>query len=345
MNANLSVYDARDIHLSSYILTFALIFFYYDHSITIDREIKYLWMRPKKPSTYWFLSNRYFLFSVDIVIALFEFTPFKFLKVGPTPTHSAGNVQLNRLPAQSCKSYELFKQVSIAANQFLVSVLMTLRVYALYGCSSRVLVNMAITGAAVSSVACWALFSGQNTTVSQQSFGCHTGLSQDTSTRLATAWEALFAYDSIVFALTLMKTWRAGRNIQVRARRLPIITLLLRDGAIYFAVMALSNLANILTFYVFLRSMIIVSEAFIQLFTNTHQPFLRGGLSEFSSSISVTMMSRFMLNLHETANAGLLSTQISTSDHLSRLEFAENPAESGLYEDSCCAVDGRSSLP
>ncbi|KAF8876004.1 hypothetical protein BD779DRAFT_1804446 [Infundibulicybe gibba] len=228
---------------------------------------------------------------------------------------------------QSCKNYELSKQVSIAVNQLLVSVLMTLRVYALYGCSPRILRNMAITGAAVGSVACWAVFANQNTTVSQQMFDCHTGLSYDTSKRLAIAWEALFAYDSIVFALTVMKTWRAGRNIEIRARRLPIITLLLRDGAIYFAVMALSNLANILTFY----------------FCG---PFLRGGLSEFSttSSISVTMMSRFMLNLHETGDVGIFSTQISTLDHLSQLEFAENPAESSYNSDSYCSVDNRSSL-
>ncbi|KAF8874534.1 hypothetical protein BD779DRAFT_250683 [Infundibulicybe gibba] len=242
MDTNIS--DARDIHLNSCLLIFALVFLYYDHFITIDREIKFVWTQSKKPSTYWFLANRYFLFSVNIVVVLFEFTPL----VG--------------FP-KSCESYSLSRQVLIAINQLLVSVLMTLRVYALYGCSFRVLGGMVIIGAATFSVACWALFSGQRSTVSQQ-FGCYVGLSYDTSTRLATAWEALFAYDSMIFALTLIKTWRAAWNIDIRKQRLPVITLLLRDGAIYFAVMALSNLANILTFY----------------FCG---PFLRGGLSAFST--------------------------------------------------------------
>ncbi|KAF8876008.1 hypothetical protein BD779DRAFT_178612 [Infundibulicybe gibba] len=279
MGAGLS--DAWDIRLDSYLRVFALVFLYYDHLITMDREIKFVWARPKKPSTYWFLANRYFLPSVNIVVTLFEFTPFKSLK--------------------SCESYRVSRQVLIVANHILVSVLMTMRVYALYGRSSWILGSMAIVGAAAGGVTCWVLSAGQNTTTSQQIFGCNTGLSYNTSRRLVIIWKASFAYDSIIFALTLMRTWRAGRNIEVRAQ-LPITTLLLRDGAIYFAVMALSNLANILTFY----------------FCG---PFLRGRLSEFSSSISVTMMSRIMLNLHETTGAGIFSTQ----DYVSRLEFLNDP--------------------
>ncbi|KAF8876007.1 hypothetical protein BD779DRAFT_178373 [Infundibulicybe gibba] len=229
MDANLS--DTRDIRLDSYLHIFALVFLYYDHLITIG-VIKFVWMRPKKPGTYWFLANRYFLASVNIVVTLFEFTPFKFLKV------------------------------LIGINQVLVSVLMTMRVYALYGRSSRVLGGMAIVGAVNIS---WALFTGQGATVTQSTFGCQIGLSYDISKRLAIAWEASFAYDSMIFALTLMRTWRAGWNIGIRKRRLPVMTLLLRDGTIYFAVVALSNLANIFTFY----------------FCG---PFLRGGLSTFSTS-------------------------------------------------------------
>ncbi|KAF8874532.1 hypothetical protein BD779DRAFT_250708 [Infundibulicybe gibba] len=78
MDTNVS--DTRDIHLESYLLVFALVFLYYDHFITIDREIKVVWARPKNRSAHLFLANRYFLFSVNIVVVLFEFMPFKFLK-------------------------------------------------------------------------------------------------------------------------------------------------------------------------------------------------------------------------------------------------------------------------
>ncbi|KAF8874545.1 hypothetical protein BD779DRAFT_1678688 [Infundibulicybe gibba] len=149
----------------------------------------------------------------------------------------------------------------------------------------------------------WALL-GQQNRVAQKLPGCHIGISHDTSMRLAAAWVALFAYDSIIFVLTLAKTWQAGRKIKIN-RPLPIIALLLRDGSIYFAVMALANLANILTFY----------------FCG---PFLRGGLSTFSNDISVTMMSRLMLNLHETATVGIFSGPISTlGPALSQAEFLD----------------------
>ncbi|KAG5734400.1 hypothetical protein E4T56_gene7159 [Termitomyces sp. T112] len=77
-----------------------------------------------------------------------------------------------------------------------------------------------------------------------------------------------------------------------------------KDGAIYFAVMAFANLANILTFYLC-------------------GPFMRGGLSTFASGISVTMISRLMLNLHENANAGIYSTMT----HNTHMEYISPPVE------------------
>ncbi|KAF8890471.1 hypothetical protein BD779DRAFT_1517984 [Infundibulicybe gibba] len=86
MNTNIS--DARDSHLDDYLFPtthdqiMALkAIFYYDYFITIDREVKYMWRRPKKPSTYWFLVNRYFLFAGNIIMALFQFTTSNFLNV------------------------------------------------------------------------------------------------------------------------------------------------------------------------------------------------------------------------------------------------------------------------
>ncbi|KAF8874536.1 hypothetical protein BD779DRAFT_1678681 [Infundibulicybe gibba] len=290
MDTNIS--DARDIRLHGYLVAFAVAFFYYDHLITVDREIKYLWTRPKKPSTYLFLVNRYFLFSVNMVEVYFGFT-----ESNPTAQRFGFPSKLRELqlvtPDSHCGKSTLF--------------LMTLRVYALYRCSSRLLGGMVTVAIVLFILACGTLFS-QGGTAAQPVFGCHVGLSYDSSARIVTAWESLFAYDSMIFTLTLIKTWQARRSMKLRTRELSIITLLLRDGAVYFAVMTLSNLANILTFY----------------FCG---PFLRGGLSTFSTSISVTMMSRLMLNLHETASIGIFSTYISTGDRrVSRFDFLDSPA-------------------
>ncbi|OBZ78207.1 hypothetical protein A0H81_02480 [Grifola frondosa] len=71
------------------------------------------------------------------------------------------------------------------------------------------------------------------------------------------------------------------------------------------SVMAIVNLANTLTFY-FL------------------QPLLRGVLSTFASSVSVTMMSRVMLNLHESvAGSDVIdtSTTLTASEDFTSLMF------------------------
>jgi len=114
--------------------------------------------------------------------------------------------------------------------------------------------------------------------------GCHSASSQDTADHLAVAWEALFVYDCMIFVLTVLRTLQENRRRGHMGGWL--ISLVIRDGAIYFAVMAGVQCANTLTFYL-------------------SPPVSRGALSIFASSISVTMMSRFMLKLHDTASKRL----------------------------------------
>ncbi|OJT02835.1 hypothetical protein TRAPUB_6691 [Trametes pubescens] len=85
-------------------------------------------------------------------------------------------------------------------------------------------------------------------------------------TGLAVSWEALFIFDLMVFALTLGKTLSERYRIRVTSGRHDIIALILRDGTL-----------------------------------RAHAPLLRGCLSTFASSVSVTMMTRLMLNLQGSA--------------------------------------------
>lgn len=64
----------------------------------------------------------------------------------------------------------------------------------------------------------------------------------------------------------------------------------------YFAVMTLSNLPNILTYY---------------FGSNT----TRGSLATFTSCMSVTLVSRLMLNLHKSVDAGILSNPVRDDDY------------------------------
>ncbi|KAI3621469.1 hypothetical protein WG66_009425 [Moniliophthora roreri] len=64
---------------------------------------------------------------------------------------------------------------------------------------------------------------------------------------------------------------------------LPLMNIVIRDGSLYFGAMSLASLGNILTFY----------------------PFMRTGLSTAASSLSITLVSRMMLHLHEITDIGV----------------------------------------
>lgn len=89
-----------------------------------------------------------------------------------------------------------------------------------------------------------------------------------------------------------------------------LVHLLLRDGAIYFIIMACANLTNILTFYLANDS-------------------LRGVLSTFASTVSVVAMSRLSLNLYETGERGGESQSASGSSGATRMP--ETGVSVGLF--------------
>ncbi|KAF7350269.1 hypothetical protein MVEN_01330900 [Mycena venus] len=111
------------------------------------------------------------------------------------------------------------------------------------------------------------------------------------------AWGALFLFDAIVFALTIFNAYstrrRLGRQVQAD---MPIHSLIIKDGATYFAAIALSNLANIITF-IFGKG----------------QKSLPGSLTVFTTCISVTMVCRLTMNIKEKADIDTMEFNLSVS--------------------------------
>ncbi|KAF9555897.1 hypothetical protein CPC08DRAFT_695019 [Agrocybe pediades] len=274
-----TVSTLREVMIDNFLHMFAISFLYYDHLITIgslrSAEVEYIWKRPKGPSSYWFMANRYIPFFGNIAVTVLGYS-------------------YNTDTSRSCNRYTLFRQLFLIFNQVFVSVLLTMRIYALYECSKRVLTFTATCGFVLTVMASSTLFS-EKRALTAAGGGCHIGVSSETALRMAGAWEALFVYDSMLFTLTILKTWKAWKVHALTGVRMPILYLILRDGAIYFAVMALCNFANILTFY-------------------CAGPFIRGSLSTFSSAMSVTMMTRLILNLHQTADEGIFSTRVTSTN-------------------------------
>ncbi|KAJ7628746.1 hypothetical protein FB45DRAFT_919155 [Roridomyces roridus] len=250
-----------------YLYLCAIVVLYYDHALSLPAEITYIWRRPKTRSALWFLLNRYLTFFATIPVTALNF------------------VQFNH---QSCGQYALFRQILLVVQVIVVDLILSLRVYALYGLQRKIIYILAVATAIGLGITGWSI-SHQDNTRDLEDYsvrGCFLPLSSDSGIHIAAIWEALLAYDLLIFVLILARPIQLGRRHNNEASSNPIIRLVTRDGAMYFVVMALANLANIITFYV-------------------GGPFFKGSLSTLATSVSVTLTSRLMLNLHALADRGL----------------------------------------
>ncbi|KIK54638.1 hypothetical protein GYMLUDRAFT_48552 [Collybiopsis luxurians FD-317 M1] len=104
--------------------------------------------------------------------------------------------------------------------------------------------------------------------------------------------------------MILYRAYKTRHELRIlRKFEISLLVIVLRDGTFYFGIMTFANAINISTFYYPL-------------------PYVRGSLSIFASSISVTMMSRLVFNLHEIADSGLYTSHIST------IQFTATPSDS-----------------
>ncbi|KAG1811827.1 uncharacterized protein BJ212DRAFT_1373399 [Suillus subaureus] len=91
---------------------------------TLPEEIAFIWRRPKALSAILFLLNRYFALLVNISGLVLSFVP---------------------LSVERCPEYQLYRQLTFIFQAVIVCFIMTIRTYALYGGSKRLLTWMTIT--------------------------------------------------------------------------------------------------------------------------------------------------------------------------------------------------------
>ncbi|KZT28177.1 hypothetical protein NEOLEDRAFT_964962 [Neolentinus lepideus HHB14362 ss-1] len=235
------------IHQSAILLS--LVVLYYDHLLTLSSEVTFIWRARFSLAKALFVANRYLAFLANIV----------------------------------CNLSTSFHQASIIVSQVIVCLVLVLRTHALYGQSRRILLLIFGVGFVLLAIISWSLFNQESTKAIAP--GCLNGATTTTGRRLAYAWEALLVFDTLIFGLTLKIALSRGPS-SLRLKDVSrMMALILWDGSMYFALMALVNFANILTFYL-------------------APPILKGVLSTFANTFSVTLVSRLMLHLHQFANSG-----------------------------------------
>ncbi|KAF7324209.1 hypothetical protein MKEN_00644200 [Mycena kentingensis (nom. inval.)] len=295
------------LRIHDYLALPAFTFLFWDHILTFGDELRFLWFRRRTLSTWCFLFNRYTAFFGDIAVAWFTFNtiPEKVRRVPLLLRASAdGNLLL-----QACKSVNLFRQLLLIFNQSLICVLLTIRIYALYGRASHLWRYLTASALALLGLSCWAISGHKGVPLPNAEGVSYWEFVRDvrrsstfivvklklmrapcSGIHLAVPWEALFTYDVLIVVALLYKSLQTARRDQLSGKRdATLLGLLIRDGSVYFVVMATANLGNIMTFYL-------------------ADDILRGCLSTLASSLSVTIMSRLMLNLHAVESRGIFST-------------------------------------
>ncbi|KII83332.1 hypothetical protein PLICRDRAFT_450070 [Plicaturopsis crispa FD-325 SS-3] len=281
-----TVSAARDSLIHDILILIPTTMLYYDHLLTLSDEIAYIWTRPRSLSSILFLLNRWLGFAGNLVAAAVMFGPF---------------------PLKVCSQYNLARELLLFVNEVVVSAILGLRVHALYRHNQRVLTLVLVVAILGVGLSGWSL-SAQKSKVTQIApAGCHMANTTISGYYIATPWEMLFVFDCMIFVLTVRATYnshRQSRGLMLTGSRISLVYLFLRDGTLYFGAMALSNLSNILTFYL-------------------SSDLLKGCLATFSSNLS-------MLLMHKHASSGIMTTTSRCGDtrrtHVMSLERIDRTA-------------------
>jgi len=182
------------------------------------------------------------------------------------------------LKIEICHTLHSYHEYYAVVVQLIVAILLTMRMYALYNRNRWVLGLFVGTIVGALSFGCWAILSGKSASVVddfEPDVGCFSSLTRPQAIRLALAWGGMLIFDVLVFCFTLYKSLIIGR---MPGRNL--MSVFLRDGAMYFGVIVVSNSGNIITF-------LIGGEG------------IRGMATTFTNIISSVTISRLMLNLRD----------------------------------------------
>ncbi|KAJ7254543.1 hypothetical protein C8J57DRAFT_1722098 [Mycena rebaudengoi] len=244
---------------------------FYEYFLTLDREVSRFWGTAFTFT--WanmlFFANRY----GTLICREYSRRRPIFLDHPQHAWENCGDVR--------CLHLELYHQYFVIVTQILVAAMLILRTYALYEHNKRLLAVMLIITSVVIIVGLWAVIAGKGVDTSNNLplyIGCNYPVGQPQGISQASAWAGVAVFDCMIFFLTLNKVFHRHRD------GMGLITVLLRDGSVYFGVMVISEVSNILTLVL-------------------GSPYTRGFATTFTSIISSIMISRLMLNLRDPALA------------------------------------------
>ncbi|RPD60831.1 hypothetical protein L227DRAFT_85243 [Lentinus tigrinus ALCF2SS1-6] len=255
MSAAALAAEIQTIAESSYpnriVQTVAFAMLYYDFLLTLPLEVERYWTGGRSWASVFFFVNRYMAVLCHLPV-VYEF--------------------FGNMPEEG---FLIWGSVGVGG----CSALLMLRTYALYNRNRRVVYVLSAICAVGGAISVWAILSvrgspSPSTPKVSTYVGCDLRISQKQGYYLAAAWSSILAFDTTVFALTL---WQA-LHVTGRTWSHSLFRVILRDGTVYFGVLAICYLSNIMT-YIFV------------------QPKHKGILTTLTNVLSTTLVTRMMLNI------------------------------------------------
>ncbi|KAJ7470124.1 hypothetical protein B0H11DRAFT_2237713 [Mycena galericulata] len=227
----------QDIYISRILIVVPYTILVYEYLLTLEQEVSRFWGTRLTWGTFFFYLNRYSsLFGTLPILVQYYST-----------TTDPKKMPRNELstPFQTCRAFRAYHQYFALVSQVLVAIMLIMRTFALYERSRLVLGFTLVVTLAAFVFAVSILLTGTNLdafSAQVAAFGCPIATPHDKSLRLAAAWSGMLVFDVMIFAFTLFKA------LKLNSRRGDLLTVLIRDGSIYFALMITSNACNIGTY-------------------------------------------------------------------------------------------------
>ncbi|KAJ7708417.1 hypothetical protein B0H16DRAFT_1901250 [Mycena metata] len=187
-----------------------------------------------------------------------------------------------KLPDSSCVKMQIMWKALIVSQELLVECTLIMRVFAMYNRNRWILICLLAVFAPWPALTLWDVIEE-----GQPQIFSGPGISG-------------IACNILVFLLTVRRAYVQRETYPRYAGTL--LWRMTKDGAWYFGIIIIANAANLVTFYV-------------------GAIFLTGFLSWFITSLSITLLARLMLNLHEAAAVGMTGEEPNTIE-LETLRFA-----------------------
>ncbi|KAF7771795.1 hypothetical protein Agabi119p4_6106 [Agaricus bisporus var. burnettii] len=255
--------------------------FAYDHLITVGQEVERVWMRPKSAVSLLFFFNRYATL-MQFIIILHSMIPVG--EVSSMYLYTNGSTIASLENCFRCDKYVLFEGVSTVGVVAVGQLNMILRVVAIYRHSKRILAFLLLLWTGQIIISLVGLRTGFALPLRPGFIGCILTGSDSLSPSL---WIAPLVTDSFIFLLTIYRTkeniGHLITSIMNGGASDRVVTILLRDGLMYYFLIFLANLMNCLIYFI-------------------AEPDLKTIGASFSQLLTCTMISRLVLNLRSLSD-------------------------------------------